>query len=274
MSLNFDLANFVAGDRMADLSLRGESDEQRSVDIYAIDEHPDNRDVHPDKVDELADSILEDGLGQWPLVRISPDDPSRYQHIAGWHRILAYRKIYEERKPGDENYATITVIVKKDCDDEKAERLMAATNLFTAGLSLEEQGKCYTILGKQIEEARAENPEAFKGKRTNEAVAEIASSKGEKVSASKVARAKKAYKDSVKAKEKTTDDLNGSTAEAQQPEPNVDKLNAEKRLDSLERSLDQLESYIEATGDVELNRQRLKTLFTRLKAIYKKIDKE
>lgn len=263
MAFKPELFQFAAGDRMADLSMaaEGQDYEARKISIYDIDEHPMNRKVNLDKVGELADSILKDGLGQWPLVRVSPRDCSRYEHIAGWHRILAYRKIFEELRPNDPDYETINVVVKKNCDDKSAERLMMITNLFSTELSQEERGKFYVALGEHIEELRKEDPEKYKGKRTNEIIANISSEQGNSVSEATVKRAKKAYKDSLKSPEQKEE-----IALEEKPLKPV----SDKYLKSLERSLDYLDECL--GNDSEINIARLKLALRHLKAIVKELD--
>ena len=185
----FDWSNGAVGDRLADLQLSAKDMETRLVDPALIDEHPANRAVHEDKVDELVESIRQDGLAQYPLVRVSPADPTRYEHIAGWHRILAWRLLGREDPA---KYAKMTVVVKKRCTDEEALRLMHATNLVNAELSLEERGRAYEVLAYDVAKAREEDPDAFKGRRTNDVVAEMASRSGRSVSPSAVARARRA----------------------------------------------------------------------------------
>lgn len=154
----------------ADLVGSGDASEtrQRSIDIYAISEHPKNREVNPVTVDFLADSIRERGLGQLPLVR--KVDDGVYEHISGWHRILAYRKLYEET--GDPKWAKIDCTVVRGCDDERAEGLMWDTNLCNKTLTPEERGKAWRFHDATVKRLREEEPDRYRGVSTNEVISD------------------------------------------------------------------------------------------------------
>ena len=154
----------------ADLVGSGDASEtrQRSIDIYAITEHPRNREVNLLTVDFLADSIRERGLGQLPLVR--KVDDGAYEHISGWHRILAYRKLYEET--GDPKYAKIDCTVIRGCDDERAEGLMWDTNLCNKTLTAEERGKAWRFHDATVKRLREEEPDRYRGVPTNEVISD------------------------------------------------------------------------------------------------------
>ncbi len=193
MAINASMfAGFTAGDALADLAQAAGDVEMRSVSPFDIDEHPENRTVSPEKVDRLKESILKEGLAQLPAVRVSPQDETRYQHIAGWHRILAYRELY--RETGDEKWSRIQVTVLKGCDDETARRLMWQTNLISSDLSPEERGRGYEVLADVVERAREEGDQ-YKGVRTNDVIADMVSAAGKKVSGRTVARARKALRE-------------------------------------------------------------------------------
>lgn len=173
----------------ADLAGRAANADKRltSIDIYAITEHPHNREVSEKVVDVLADSIKENGLGQCPLVR--KIDDGAYEHISGWHRILAYRKLYEET--GDEKYAKIDCTVEKDCSDERAERLMWDTNLCGKDLTPLERAKAWEFHTETtVPRLRAENPEKYAGVPTNVILAEYAAEIGAPYSAATIGRDK------------------------------------------------------------------------------------
>lgn len=243
MAINKDVfAGWTAGDRMSDLELiaTGES-EERLVSIYDIDEHPENRAINYEVVHTLAQDIEKDGLAQWPLVRISPDDKGRYQHIAGWHRILAYRELYE--RTHDSKYEKINVIVRLDCDDDTALRLVWSTNMDSSNLSLEEFGKGALVLGRYVDQLRQDNPEEYKGVRTAEVVAQMISTPSKPVSKSKVARAMKAAKEAEK-----TD-----KPKAEQKKTKTDKPNElQSILNGLDRALTRLDKYLDTGGTVSV----------------------
>lgn len=174
----------------ADLLMRGDGESTRivAIDIDAIEEHPRNREVSQAMVDQLAVSISEVGLGQPPLVR--KIGPGRYEHISGWHRILAYRKLYAET--GDAKWAKINCVVERDVDDERAERLMWDTNLCSKTLTPEERAKAWSFHAETtVKRMRAENPERYAGMPTNEVIAEyLKGLPGESYSPSTIARDK------------------------------------------------------------------------------------
>lgn len=173
----------------ADLAGRAANADKRltSIDIYAITEHPHNREVSQKVVDVLADSIRESGLGQCPLVR--KVDDGVYEHISGWHRILAYRKLFEET--GDEKYARIDCTVEKDCSDERAERLMWDTNLCSKVLTPEERARAWEFHAETtVKRLREENPEKYAGVPTNVILAEYSAEIGAPYSAATIGRDK------------------------------------------------------------------------------------
>lgn len=184
------LSNFTAGDAVADLALASADVEMRTIDPNDVIEHPDNRRVSQSKVDRLKVSFLEEGMAQPPTVRIHPQDETMYQHISGWHRILAYRELY--RETGDERWARIPVVLLKGCDDETALRLMWQTNLIDSELSDEERGRGYEVLAGQVDRMREEDPELYRGKRTNEVVSEMLKEQGIEASPRTVARKRQA----------------------------------------------------------------------------------
>lgn len=248
MAISMKTFDFLdAGDRMADLSLRANVDsEVRHVDVYAIDEHPDNRSVNPEKVKSLKESIAQDGMGQYPLVRINPDDEERYQHISGWHRILANRELFEETK--DEKYHRIPVVVLKNCDDKRAVRLMWATNIFSTELTPEERGKGFEVLALEVEEDRLKDPESFKGRRTNEILADKLSAGDKKVSARTIARSRAAYKKAVEEEEQqeeSTPEDNHQQAELvkEEAKPQV-STEVEKAINSLSLAVKRIETLL------------------------------
>lgn len=241
---------FTAGDGLSDLRTAGSDIEMRSVSVYDIDEHPGNRKVSDAKVAKLKESILREGLAQLPAVRIHPQNRTRYEHIAGWHRILAYRALHDET--GDPKWANIQVVVLKACDDETSERLMWQTNLISSDLTEEERGRGYEVLAGEVARAREENPEAYKGVRTNDAIAKMMSDAGKEVSARSVARARKALRD--------MEEGAGAPQAAQK-----ERTAAEKAYAALDSALSRLERLQESGESVPVDllvgaRRRLKRL--------------
>lgn len=185
---------FAFGNRRSDVAAKAVMGTTiREVDIDLIDEHPDNRAVDEAHVAELADSIKRNGLGQLPMVRVSPDDPDRFQHISGWHRILAYERLFDETH--DPKYAQIKVNVAQDIDDETVRSLVYETNYHA--LSVADRGRWFQSMADEVARSR-ETDESLKGVPTADAVAAMASERlSENVSPSIVKRGLKAYRDQV-----------------------------------------------------------------------------
>lgn len=162
---------FNFGSARVDLGASADFDySMQTVPLDMIDEHPDNRETDQEHVEALAESIRVNGLGQLPLVRVSPDDPERFQHIAGWHRIQAFRLLAE--RTGDPRYRSIRVAVIHGIPDEKARELVYATN-FTV-LPTADRGEYFEAIAKEVAAARKAGDESLRGVRTADAVAAIA----------------------------------------------------------------------------------------------------
>lgn len=257
MALNLDKwVNGAAGDFMADQAVRDQDIRLKSIDVNDIEEHPMNRTVREDKVDAIKESIRRDGLGQQPLVRLNPDRDSayRYQHIAGWHRILAFRALYDET--GERKYAKIPCIVVDGCSDERAENLMVATNYFTAELTREERGAAAQRFIEIAQKLRGEDPDAYRGQRTEDIaaglLAETAGS-GESVSGRTISRDAKAYRES-KIPPATGEDA---------PKPEAEE--AESAFGSLDRALARVEKL--SQQGITLNDDTLRSYERRIRAV-------
>lgn len=250
---------FNVGDRLAAMAAAGDPDyEYRIVDVGSIDHHPDNRSINAEAVEEMAQSLLADGLGQLPLVRVSPDDPGRLQMIAGHHRLLAFKANYE--RTGDGKWLKMPVVVKKGCDDRAAERLLWATNIHNAELSPAERGHGFEVLGMDVPRMREEDPERYAGRRTNEIIAEIASDGEHSVSETTVKRARRAYRESL--------------APAAEPErkEDGDRARAERALAALDRAVGTIEK-LDDQG-VPLSRDALRRCRARLWDVMRKRGEE
>ncbi len=148
------------------------------VPVDNVDEHPGNRKVEPAHVGNLAASIERDGLIEPIIVRPAAGDPTRYQHISGWHRVLAYRQLRD--RTGDRAYDKIPAVVR-DVDDETAERWVAAANLLRMALSEGDSKAAWLKLADMAQQSRALAEEAernggpanpYKGKRSSEIIRE------------------------------------------------------------------------------------------------------
>lgn len=173
------------------------------IDVYAITEHPHNREVSDNTVDALVESIKAVGLAQPVLVR--KKGPGEYEHISGWHRVLAYRKLHEET--GDAKWAKIRCEVVRSCDDNRAEQLMWDTNLCNKTLTPEERARAWEFHGETtVKRLREEDPDRYAGVPTNEIISEyMAAENNVSISPSTIARdkakAKKAEEKRRKAEE-------------------------------------------------------------------------
>jgi hypothetical protein len=80
-----------------------------------------------DKVEQMALSMQTDGLLQEPVVRPISENPGFYEVVAGRKRVYAAREFL--------NWAEIQCFVYDDMDDESAESVALAENLFRTELS-------------------------------------------------------------------------------------------------------------------------------------------
>lgn len=116
----------------------------------------DNRPIDHDAVKDLAASIEQDGLAQPILVRTIDEQVDVFELIAGQHRCEAYR-LLKAKYPSDPRWQKIECKVVKGMDDDRAERLMYATNIMDANHSLAERGQMFLELyGEKAEEIQAE----------------------------------------------------------------------------------------------------------------------
>lgn len=294
---------FTMGDAVANLSQTVNDGDARvrEVSIYDVFEHPDNRSVSAEKVAALKESIVKDGLAQPAAVRVLPadqldqliesgelEDSDRdrdlYQHIAGWHRILALRELFEETN--DDKWSTIPVLLRSDCDDddEKAVRLLWSTNLIASDLTPEERGRGYEVLGVEVQRMREEHPDELRGVRTNDVIADMMTAQGTPVSARQVARDKQAWQKAQEA-QKLIDDLNASDEfdnegndevkpvkvkdvfkEAAEDETPAEVLEIRKAIAALDKAIQRLEK-VAANGEYPLPGESIKHYRKRLRAL-------
>lgn len=210
----------------------GEPDYERlDLPLGAIDPHPGNRPIDPQRVEELAATIERDGLGQLPLVRAMPN--GRYQMIAGHHRLAAYKLL--DGRSGDGRWSRMPVNAMAGCDDEHALCLLHMTNLAVAGLSKAEAGRAYEAIARVVRKERKEDPERFAGVTTNQVVADISASQGKPVSATYVRTALKEYRES--ASPRKTEARQSVLATPRESDLAADALQrAIERLDTLDKS--------------------------------------
>lgn len=117
-----------------------ELDKIRSDQFDVREEHEDEH------VNQIAESLKEDGQWNPIIVRPSPDGNGKYDLIAGHTRCRA-----AERIGWDEIEATV-----KDVSDEEANRLALKTNLKRKGMSKIEEGKVINDLLNEHELTQSE----------------------------------------------------------------------------------------------------------------------
>lgn len=147
--------------------------------------HPNNREINRAKVEELADSIFKDGLGQAILVRPMLD--GRYQIVAGHHRWEAM-KLLHERMPDDPRFACIEAI-SRNLSDAEAMALLKATALFAPDTTVEERGRMFEELQRdEVPKLRRQHPDRYRGVSSGKIIADMVKLGGGKVDRSTVYR--------------------------------------------------------------------------------------
>ena len=185
LNQNNDILNDLIGEQYTSISL-GDNSRLIFVNIDDVYNREDNRPIDSDKVDEIAESIYIDGLGQPPLVR-KVEGKEGYEVIAGQHRCAAYAILHNQH-PNKTAYNKIPCIIK-EIDDVTARRLMLATNVVNNQVSPEARKEYLLELVGSVREERAENPDKYAGKKTAAVVADmITESTGEKMSQATVER--------------------------------------------------------------------------------------
>lgn len=185
MARNKLLDQLMAVSESGELNAMASGSELLVVPLGRLDGHPNNREINREKVEELAESILKDGLGQAILVR--PMIDGRYQIIAGHHRWEAF-KLLHERYPEDPRYFGIEA-VSRNLSDAEAMALLKATALFAPDTTVEERGRMFEELKREeVPRLRKENPERYRGVSAGKIIADMAKMGGSKVDRSTVYR--------------------------------------------------------------------------------------
>lgn len=185
MARNKLLDQLMAVSESGELNAMASGSELLVLPLDRLDGHPNNRDINWDKVEELAQSILKDGLGQAILVR--PMINGRYQIVAGHHRWEAV-KLLHERFPEDPRFFSIEAI-SRSLSDAEAMALLKATALFAPDTTVEERGRMFEEFKREeIPRLRKENPERYRGVSAGEIIADMAKMGGSKVNRSTVYR--------------------------------------------------------------------------------------
>lgn len=181
------LNNFMAGFENNQLA---EDSALIYINLDNLFNREDNRIIDNDKVEEIAKSIKQDGLGQAILVRRRKE--GGFEVIAGQHRVEAFRLLASVEP---DKYAKIPAI-EKHLDDRSARRLMLATNVVNNALSPEDRQKALVELFNEAKELREERKEEYKGKKTAEVVSDMLEEEtGVKISRATVERDLKKVKE-------------------------------------------------------------------------------
>lgn len=130
----------------------------RSLDRTAIEANPfqPRREFREDELAELAESIRENGLLQPLVVRTDPDDPSRYQLVAGERRFRAVTRLGWSRVPA----------VVRDVDDQSLLVLALVENIQRQELGPLEEAEGYRTLAEDFDLTQGEIAEIVGKKRS------------------------------------------------------------------------------------------------------------
>lgn len=149
----------------------------------AISPRPDNRQLDPGVVSEIAESYLKTGQAAPVIARPLMD--GRYELVDGHHR-LAAKRLARKWHPEDPAHTCIDCIVR-NLTDAEAEIQSAVANI-QKPLTQAEKGRLYERIGIRVDEIRADDPAAFDGLDRGSAIASCASKAGAKVSKATVYR--------------------------------------------------------------------------------------
>lgn len=149
----------------------------------AISPRPDNRQLDPSIVSEIAESYLK--AGQTAPVIVRPLMDGTYELVDGHHR-LAAKEVVRKRHPENSNLMHIDCIIR-NLTDAQAEIQSAVANI-QKPLTQAEKGRLYERIGIRVDEMRTDDPSAFEGLDRGSAIASCASKAGAKVSKATVYR--------------------------------------------------------------------------------------
>lgn len=148
-----------------------------------ISPRPDNRQLDPSIVDEIAASYSQTGQAIPVIVRPLMD--GTYELVDGHHR-LAAKELFRKQDPGNPDHARIDCIIR-NLTDAQAEIQSAVANI-QKPLSPAEKGRLFERIGIRVDEMRANDPSAYDGLDRGSAIASCASEAGTKVSKATVYR--------------------------------------------------------------------------------------
>lgn len=154
-----------------------------SISCKAVSGRPDNRKMDDGMVLELAESF--ERLGQTTPVIVRRLMGGSYEMVDGHHR-LAAKKLAAKLYPKNPDHLSISCIVR-NLTDAEAEIQMLVSNI-QLPISMADKGRLFERIGMRVDELRAVNPEAYPSMDRGQAIAAIASEKGQKVSKATVYR--------------------------------------------------------------------------------------
>ena len=149
----------------------------------AISPRPDNRQLDPSVVSEIAQSLSKTGQAIPVIVRPLMD--GTYELVDGHHR-LAAKRLARKQDPGNPDHDRIDCIIR-NLTDAQAEIQSAVANI-QKPLTQAEKGRLYERIGIRVDEMRADDPSAFGDLDRGSAIASCASEGGTKVSKATVYR--------------------------------------------------------------------------------------
>lgn len=149
----------------------------------AISPRPDNRQLDPSIVSEIAASYSRTGQAIPVIVRPLMD--GTYELVDGHHR-LAAKELARKQDPVNPDHKRIDCIIR-NLTDAQAEIQSAVANI-QKPLTQVEKGRLYERIGIRVDEMRADDPSAFGDLDRGSAIASCASEGGTKVSKATVYR--------------------------------------------------------------------------------------
>lgn len=154
-----------------------------SISCKAVSGRPDNRKMDDDIIMELAESF--ERTGQTTPVIVRRLMGGTYEMVDGHHR-LAAKKLAAKLYPKNPDHLSISCIVR-NLTDAEAEIQMLVSNI-QLPISMADKGRLFERIGMRVDELRAIDSEVYPGMDRGQAIASIASERGQKVSKATVYR--------------------------------------------------------------------------------------
>lgn len=153
------------------------------ISCKSISPRPDNRKMDDEMVMELAESF--ERTGQTTPVIVRRLMGGSYEMVDGHHR-LAAKRLAARLYPKNPEHLRISCIVR-NLTDAEAEIQMLVSNI-QLPISMADKGRLFERIGMRVDELRAIDSEAYPSMDRGQAIAAIASGKGQKVSKATVYR--------------------------------------------------------------------------------------